>query len=151
VVEAKTRICVVRASSRPPPKAGAASADIVGMGSCDIEVRVPRNVVRKFVVLHSALACASKHVDKTAHSSGVKVARSFRSAPAQKLASTSLANIRALVAPVSPSLCMLFIWWVNSASNCRDIALRAAGRFNDNMRMLPQCGAGTLTTFMTGD
>jgi hypothetical protein len=53
VVEPKTRMCVVRASSRPPPKAGAARADMVGMGSCDIEVRVPRKVVRKFVVLHA--------------------------------------------------------------------------------------------------
>lgn len=50
-VDAKMRICVVRASSRPPPKAGAASAEIVGMESCEIEDRVPRNVVRKFAVL----------------------------------------------------------------------------------------------------
>lgn len=55
VVEAKTRRCVVRASSSPPPNAGAASADIVGIGSCDIEVRVPRKDVRKFSVLHSEL------------------------------------------------------------------------------------------------
>lgn len=31
------------------------------------------------------------------------------------------------------------------------MALRAAGRLNDSMRMLPECGAGTLVTFMTGD
>ena len=51
VVDAKTRRWVVRASSRPPPNAGAASADIVGMGSWDIEFSVPRSVVRKLVVL----------------------------------------------------------------------------------------------------
>jgi hypothetical protein len=53
VVEAKTRICVVRASSRPPPNAGAASAEIVGIGSCEIDANVPRNVVRKLDVLAS--------------------------------------------------------------------------------------------------
>jgi hypothetical protein len=51
VVDAKMRMCVVRASSRPPPKAGAASAEIVGMRSCDIDVKVPRSVVKKFAVL----------------------------------------------------------------------------------------------------
>lgn len=54
-VEAKTRMWVVRASSRPPPNAGAARADMVGIGSWDIEVKVPRSVVRKFAVL-----CACK-------------------------------------------------------------------------------------------
>lgn len=53
VVDAKTRMCVVRASSRPPPNAGAASAEIVGMGSCDMDANVPRNVVRKLDVLAS--------------------------------------------------------------------------------------------------
>ena len=52
-VDAKMRMCVVRASSRPPPKAGAASAEIVGMGICEIDVNVPRNVVRKVAVLGS--------------------------------------------------------------------------------------------------
>lgn len=51
MVDANTRMCVVRASSRPPPNAGAASAEIVGMGSCEIEARVPRRFVRKFAVL----------------------------------------------------------------------------------------------------
>lgn len=72
------------------------------------------------------------------YSSGVNVARSFRSAPAQKLESTSLARINALVDPLSPSSCMLLIWWLSSASNCRDIALRAAGRFKERILMLPQ-------------
>jgi hypothetical protein len=51
---------------------------------------------------------------------------------------------------LSPSLCMLFTWWASSASNCRDIALRAAGRFRESIRMLPQCGAGTFVTFIVG-
>lgn len=54
VVDAKTRMCVVRASSRPPPKAGAARAEMVGMGRFWIDVRVPRREVRKFAVLASA-------------------------------------------------------------------------------------------------
>ena len=53
VLEAKMRMWVVRASSRPPPKAGAARADIVGIESWEMEVRVPRNVVRKFAVLYT--------------------------------------------------------------------------------------------------
>lgn len=51
MVDAKTRRWVVKASSRPPPNAGAASADMVGIGNWDIELRVPRSVVRKLVVL----------------------------------------------------------------------------------------------------
>jgi hypothetical protein len=88
---------------------------------------------------------------RDAYSSCVKVARSFKSAPAQKLVSMSLAMINALVDPVSPSLCMLVIWWFSSASNCLEMALRAAGRFRERIRMLPQCGAGTRVTFIEGD
>jgi hypothetical protein len=55
VVDAKMRMCVVSASSRPPPNAGAASAEIVGICSCDMDVRVPRRVVRKFAVLQALL------------------------------------------------------------------------------------------------
>jgi len=51
VVEAKTRRWVARASSRPPPNAGAARAEMVGIGSAEMEVRVPRREVRKFMVL----------------------------------------------------------------------------------------------------
>ena len=50
-VEANTRMCVVRASSRPPPKAGAASAVIVGMERLAMEAKVPRRDFRKFAVL----------------------------------------------------------------------------------------------------
>lgn len=56
VVEAKMRKCVVKASSRPPPKAGAARAEIVGMESFDIEVNVPRSDLRKLAVLCSRSA-----------------------------------------------------------------------------------------------
>lgn len=72
------------------------------------------------------------------HSSCVKVALSFKSAPAQKLVSTSLARINARVEPASPSLCMLLTWWCSSESNCRDMAFLAAGLFRDRIRMLPE-------------
>ena len=80
----------------------------------------------------------------------MNVARSFRSAPAQKDESTSLASIKALVDPLSHSSCMLFIWWLSSASSCLDIAFRAAGLFKERILMLPQWGAGTLETVMAG-
>jgi hypothetical protein len=150
VVEAKTRMCVVRASSRPPPNAGAASAEIVGMGSCAIEARVPLSDVRKFAVLQATVSPAPTPDLLRTYSSCVNVALSFKSAPAQKLASTSLARISARVDPLSPSWCMLLTWWLSSASNCRDIAFRAAGRLSDSIRMLPECGAGTLVTLMAG-
>lgn len=51
VLLAKTRMCVVSVNSRPPPNAGAASADIVGMDRCEIDVNVPRREDRKFAVL----------------------------------------------------------------------------------------------------
>lgn len=57
VVEPKTRRCVVRASSRPPPYAGAARAEMVGMGRREMEVRVLRREVRKFAVLFWAILC----------------------------------------------------------------------------------------------
>lgn len=45
---------------------------------------------------------------------------------------------------------MLLIWWFNSASNCREMALRVVGRFSERIRMLPQCGAGTVVTVTAG-
>lgn len=51
VVLAKTRMCVVRASSRPPPNAGAARAEIVGIGRAWIEESVERREARKLAVL----------------------------------------------------------------------------------------------------
>lgn len=144
VVVPKTRMCVVRASSRPPPNAGAARAEMVGMGRFWIEVRVPRREVRKLVVLwwRSVLERRCRNGHYIAYSSCVNVALSFKSAPAQKLVSTSLARIRALVGPVCPSLCMLVICWLSSESSCLEIALRAAGRFKERIRILPECGAG---------
>ena len=51
VVEAKIRMWVVRASSRPPPNAGPARAEMVGMGRFEIDVKVPRRLAKKFAVL----------------------------------------------------------------------------------------------------
>ena len=50
-VEAKTRRWVVRASSRPPPKARDESAVIVGIGRLEIEAKVFRSEERKSDVL----------------------------------------------------------------------------------------------------
>jgi hypothetical protein len=50
-VEAKTRRWVHRASSRPPPRAGAASAAMVGIGRAASAAKVERRVVRNCVVL----------------------------------------------------------------------------------------------------
>ena len=75
-------------------------------------------------------------------SCGVKVARSLRSAPAQKLSSTALAMMRARVGPFSGSLATASISWDSSESNCRLIALRAFGRFKERILIVPVCGAG---------
>ena len=111
MVEPKTRMCVVRASSRPPPNAGAARAEIVGIGRFWIEVRVPRRDVRKLEVLGRSVSSGAlcREEQSSSYSSWVNVALSFKSAPAQKLVSTSLARMSALVGPVCPSLCMLVI------------------------------------------
>jgi len=50
-VEAKMRRLVVRASSRPPPRAREERAVRVGMGRVEMEVKVARRAVRKAVVL----------------------------------------------------------------------------------------------------
>jgi len=52
-VLAKTRMCVVSASSNPPPKASEDRAVIVGTGSVEMRVKVLRRLVRKFEVLHA--------------------------------------------------------------------------------------------------
>lgn len=49
--EAKTRRCVVRASSRPPPKAREEMAVRVGMGRAEMERKVPRRPCRNCAVL----------------------------------------------------------------------------------------------------
>lgn len=75
--------------------------------------------------------------------------RSFKSAPAQKLASTSLARINARVGP-SPSFSawMLSTSCRSSLSSCREMALRDSGRLRLRIRMLPLWGAGTLVTLI---
>jgi len=50
-LEPKTRRCVVRASSRPPPNAGAARAAMVGIRSREREAKVARREARKAAVL----------------------------------------------------------------------------------------------------
>lgn len=50
-MEERTRKCVERASSRPPPRAREPMAEMVGMGRAAIVVRVARRVVRKASVL----------------------------------------------------------------------------------------------------
>lgn len=84
------------------------------------------------------------------YSSGVKVRRSFRSAPAQNALSLSLARMRARVGPLSPSAWMDSTAWLSSASNCLEMALRVLGRFKDRILMLPACGAGTEVILIAG-
>jgi hypothetical protein len=50
-VEAATRKVVVRASSRPPPRAEPLMAEMVGMGRVDSWVKVARRVERNSRVL----------------------------------------------------------------------------------------------------
>lgn len=50
-VEARTRKCVDRASSRPPPRATEEMAEMVGMGSAERVVNVSRRLARKSAVL----------------------------------------------------------------------------------------------------
>lgn len=50
-VEARTRRCVQRASSRPPPRAVEEMALMVGMGRAERAVKVARRLVRKADVL----------------------------------------------------------------------------------------------------
>lgn len=78
--EPKTRKSVARASSSPPPSASPLMAEIVGIGRAEMSRSAPRRFAR------NAAVC-----------SGVNVARSFRSAPAQKTPGTLLARISARV------------------------------------------------------
>lgn len=50
-LEARTRKVVLRASSKPPPRAREEMALMVGMGRAEREVRVLRRVWRKWLVL----------------------------------------------------------------------------------------------------
>jgi len=107
---------------------------------------------------------------KRTYSSAVKVARSFRSAPAQKQLSTSLATISALVGPLSStpaappnfnvggtssplasySAAIASMCERSSQSSCLEIALRAEGRASERMRMRPDEGAGTSVMLIKG-
>lgn len=107
------------------------SAEIVGIGSEANRLNVDRSVVRNCAV-----------------SSCVKPSRSFRSAPAQKQASLSLARITARVGPpMGGSECRVSISCRRSERSCLLIALRALGRLRDRILMLPLCGAGTEVIF----
>lgn len=85
------------------------------------------------------------------YSSSLKVTRSFRSAPAQKALSCSLARISARVAPFSPSCAIDWISRLSSLSSCTEMALRACGRFRERILMFPACGAGTDVIFKVDD
>ena len=50
-LELRTRKCVERASSRPPPRATEEIAEMVGMGRLDSDVKVLRRFVRNSAVL----------------------------------------------------------------------------------------------------
>jgi len=50
-VDARTRKSVQRASSRPPPKAELATAEMVGIGRVERRVKVWRSFVRKKATL----------------------------------------------------------------------------------------------------
>jgi len=86
---------------------------------------------------------------RKSYSSLLNPARSLRSAPAQKAESTSLARIKALVAPFPPSCAIALTCWVNSVSSCREIAFRACGRLSERILIDPECGAGTFLTLIT--
>lgn len=92
-----------------------------------------------------------------AYISGVKVALSFKSAPAQKTPSTSLVIIKALVGPSSPCALALPTSFPSASysaaisstcarSSCNNwilIALRASGRQSERTRIEPlECGVG---------
>jgi hypothetical protein len=58
-VDARTRICVQRANSRPPPRAREEIALIVGIGREERAVKVLRRLERKAAVLHHLLVNCS--------------------------------------------------------------------------------------------
>jgi hypothetical protein len=122
-----------------------------GIGSAAIEEKVLRRLERKLAVLTKVNVLGQRVVTVCSYCSGENVARSFKSAPAQKLVSTSLAIINARVAPDSPSSWIESTSRRSSESNWVEIAFRALGRLSDTMRILPLWGAGTLVTFRTGD
>jgi len=147
-VEANTRKFVQRPNSRPPPNAVLPMAEMVGIGSVDRRVKVLLNLVKNWATLSMLYQHAdTMYTIKTynvSYSSGDMPNRSFKSAPAQKALSDSLARIKALVLPLPPSSCKPSTTPLNSLSSCCEIALRALGRSSDRTVMVPACGAGML-------
>lgn len=159
---------VVRASSRPPPRAREERAERVGMGRWEMDVKVVRREVRKAVVLSRNNQVSSwfrklpvrgigaKEImvvgkdGRATHSSLLNPRLSFRSAPAQKASSTSLATMRALVGPWGPSLWMSLMCRERSASRAREMALRFLGLLRERMRMEPLWGAGMFRMLIKG-
>ena len=146
-VEANTRKLVQRPSSRPPPKAVLPMAEMVGIGRVDRRVKVLLSLVKNWATLlmsyqHTDTRCTIKST--ISYSSGDMPNRSFKSAPAQKALSDSLARIKALVLPLPPSSCKPSTTPLNSLSSCCEIAFRALGRSSDRTVMVPACGAGML-------
>ena len=78
------------------------------------------------------------------YSSGDMPKRSFKSAPAQKALSHSLAKIKARVLPLPPSACKPSTTPFSSLNSFVEMALRALGRSSDRTVMVPECGAGML-------
>jgi hypothetical protein len=58
-LEERTRKCVERASSRPPPRAMEEMAEIVGMGRSEREVKVSRRLERNSLVLDGKSGASS--------------------------------------------------------------------------------------------
>jgi hypothetical protein len=56
-LEVRTRKCVDKASSRPPPRAREDMAEMVGMGRLERVVNVERRVARKLFVLQRRDGC----------------------------------------------------------------------------------------------
>ena len=172
-LEVRTRKCVERASSRPPPRAREEMAEMVGMGRSASEVKVALRLVRNSAVLREQLyqhahilRKANGFENSSTYSCGVKPRRSLRSAPAQKQVSTALARTMARVGPsCAPALCLptssfpeaASYWaWTSStsarreASRALEMALRAEGRLSSRTRMWPEPAAGRLVTRMSG-
>ena len=146
-VEANTRKLVQRPSSRPPPKAVLLMAEMVGIGRVDRRVKVLLSLVKNWATLlvlhqHTDTRCAIDSI--ISYSSGDMPKRSFKSAPAQKALSHSLAKIKARVLPLPPSACKPSTTPFSSLNSFFEMALRALGRSSDRTVMVPECGAGIL-------
>lgn len=77
------------------------------------------------------------------------VARSFKSAPAQKAESALLAITNARVGPWPCSADIEWMWSDKLSSICVDRAFRASGRFRRSTRTCPEPVAGTCCGLIT--